>query len=125
MMNPNIPKTTVLYYINSSGENPVKKFIETLLERQQRKLTRVLKYIEEYGLIAAIPHIKKLTGTSFWEIRILGQDNIRVLYASVYAKSILLLHGFVKKSKITPRKEIEIALNRLTDWINYQKNLDK
>lgn len=118
-------KATVLYYITSSGENPVKKFIELLSERQQRKLTRVLSYIEEYGLITAIPHVKKLTGTPLWEIRILGQDNIRVLYASVHSESILLLHGFVKKAQATPRKEIETALNRLADWIDYQKSLDK
>lgn len=120
-------KIIVLYYITSSGENPVKKFIEFLAERQQKKLTRILSYIEEYGLVTAIPHVKKLTGTSLWEIRILGQDNIRVLYASVHFESILLLHGFIKKSQTTPRKEIETALtlNRLADWINYQKSLDK
>lgn len=118
-------KTTVLYYITSSGENPVKKFIEFLSERQQRKITRVLSYIEEYELITAIPHVKKLTGSPLWEIRILGQDNIRVLYASVHSGAILLLHGFVKKSQATSRKEIETALNRLADWIDYQKSLDK
>lgn len=118
-------KTIILYYTTSSGENPVKKFIEFLAERQQKKLTRILSYIEEYGLVTAIPHVKKLTGTSLWEIRILGQDNIRVLYASVHFESILLLHGFIKKSQNTPKKEIETALNRLADWINYQKSLDK
>lgn len=124
-MNPNMSKTTVLYYITSSGENPVKEFIEFLSERQQRKITRVLSYIEEYGLITAIPHVKKLTDSPLWEIRILGQDNIRVLYASVHSGSILLLHGFVKKSQATSRKEIETALNRLADWIDYQKSLDR
>lgn len=110
-------KITILYYITSSGENPTKKFIDSLAEKQQRKIARVLNYIHEYGLITAIPQIKKLAGTSLWEIRILGQDNIRVFYASVLKDSILLLHGFIKKSQQTPHKEIEIALNRLTDWV--------
>ncbi len=111
----------VYYYLTSTEENPVKKFIGSLAEKQQRKIARVFKYIEEYGLITAIPHIKKLTGTPLWEIRILGQDNIRVFYASVFSDSILLLHGFIKKSQQTPRKEIETALSRLKDWINNQK----
>lgn len=119
-----MPKTTIRYYITASGENPVKSFIESLTEKQQKKLTRVISYIEEYGLITAIPHVKKLKGTSLWEIRILGQDNMRVLYARVLADSILLLHGFVKKSQETPKREIKTALNRLADWESYQKSLD-
>lgn len=115
----------VTYYISDQGENPTKKFIESLTEKQQRKIIRVLTYIKEYGLTTAIPHIKKLTGSPLWEIRILGQDNIRVFYASVVSDSILLLHGFIKKSQQTPQKEISKALARLADWLAYQKNLDK
>ena len=120
-----MPKTTILYYTTSSGENPVKKFIESLNERQQKKVTRITSYIVEYGLTAAIPHVKKLTGTVLWEIRIVGQDNIRVFYASVTVGSIILLHGCIKKSQQTPTREIQTALNRLTDWVNYQKSLDR
>ena len=115
----------IIYYLTSSSENPVKKFIGSLSEKQQRKIARVLNYIEEYGLITAIPHVKKLTGTPLWEIRIVGQDNMRVFYARISSDSILLLHGFIKKSQITPRKEIETALNRLTDWVSYQRRLDR
>lgn len=117
-------KTSVIYYISSTRANPVKEFIDSLTEKQQRKLTRVISYIEEYGLTVVIPHVKKLTGTSLWEIRILGRDNIRVLYAGIDSNSILLLHGFIKKSQDTPRKEIETALNRLTDWVSSQKGID-
>lgn len=118
-------KIVIYYYTSFSGENPVKEFIDSLSERQQRKLARVLSNIEEYGLITAIPHIRKLTGTNLWEIRILGQDNIRVVYATVLADSILLLHGFIKKSQVTPKQEIETALRRLHEWLSDQKGIDK
>lgn len=111
-------RTTIYYYTTENGGNPSKKFIESLNVKQQRKITRILAYLEEYGLITAIPHVKKLTGTPLWEIRILGQDNIRIFYASVLTDSILILHGFIKKSEATPRKEIDISLNRLKDWGN-------
>lgn len=109
-------KTTIYYYLTASGEVPVKKFIESLIESQQRKIARVLSHIEEHGIVTAIPHIKKVTGTSLWEIRSLGQDNIRIFYASVFENSVVLLHGFIKKSQKTPTKELKIALNRLKDW---------
>lgn len=78
------------------------------------KAFRIVQYIKEYGLIAVIPHIKKLTGTPFWEIRILGEDSVRILYITRREKKILLLHAFVKKTNKTPSKEIEIALSRMT-----------
>lgn len=109
-------KTTIYYYTTQTGDNPPKRFIESLTAKQKRKIARILAYIEEYGLITAIPHVKRLTGTPLWEIRILGQDNIRVFYATVLSNSILILHGFIKKSRQTPKKEIETSLNRLKDW---------
>ena len=107
--------TKVIYYKTEDGENPVKEFIESLNEKQQRKIIRVLTYVEEYGLVIAIRHVKKLSGTPLWEIRILGVDNIRVLYAIYLSNSIVLLHGFIKKSQKTPPYAIQTALLRLKD----------
>ncbi len=61
-------------------------------------------------------HTKKLTGSPLWEIRILGQDNIRVIYAILVKDTVLLLHGFIKKSQKTPTREIEKALLRLKEY---------
>jgi len=108
----------VFYYTTAAGENPFNNFLDSLSERQQRKILRILTNIGTYGLTSAIPHIKKLTGTPLWEIRVLGQDNIRVFYAALVKDSILVLHGFSKKSQKTPSKEVEIAANRLKDWLD-------
>lgn len=108
--------TKIIYYITANDDNPTKKFIESLTEKQQRKVAHIFAHINEYGLIPAIPHVKKLTSTPLWEIRILGQDNIRIFYATIVSDSILLLHGFIKKSQKTPAREIQTALKRLADW---------
>lgn len=112
--------TKVIYYTTISGEDPTQEFINSLSVKQQRKISRIITYIQKYGLTTAISHVKKLTGTDLWEIRILGQDNVRVFYATVLSDTILLLHGFIKKSQSTPNKEIETALNRLKDWLSDQ-----
>lgn len=106
----------VVYFISSSGENPVSRFIDSLSKQQQVKILRVLKYLEEYGLQAIIPHVKKLTGTPFWEIRILGKDNIRIIYVVEVENVALLLHGFLKKMQKTPQKEIEICIKRYEEY---------
>ncbi len=111
-------KRKVIYYISPSGENPLKDFIDSLSKQQKAKIFRIFSYIELYGLSTILPHTKKLTGTPLWEIRILGQDNIRIIYISLEKDSILVLHGFIKKSQKTPARELNIALSRLKHQID-------
>lgn len=108
--------TKVIYYTTAKGENPVSDFLDSLKEKQQSKILRIIEAIETYGLTSVIPHLKKLSGTPFWEIRILGKDNIRVLYVLIENQDILLLHGFVKKTQKTPVGEINTVLKRFQDY---------
>ena len=107
-------KWRVVYYITSSGNNPVKQFLDSNLKAKV-KAFKIFSNIEEYGLLSVIPHIKKLTGTPLWEIRILGRDSVRILYVTRQEKQVLLLHAFIKKTNKTPPREINIALIRLKE----------
>jgi len=109
-------KTKIIYYTSIKGENPVSDFLDSLPLKQQAKILRILQYIKIYGISSILPHTRKLTGTPLWEIRILGKDNLRVLYVTPHQDIVLILHGFIKKKQKTPRKEIVIALGRLKDW---------
>ena len=107
----------IIYYTSPSGDNPVSDFLDTLESNSQSKLLRILHNIEEYGLDSIIPHIKKLSGTPFWEIRILGQDSIRVIYVVPAKFEVLVLHGFKKKTQKIPSKELETASKRYQEYI--------
>ncbi|MBI2039917.1 type II toxin-antitoxin system RelE/ParE family toxin [Candidatus Microgenomates bacterium] len=107
-------KWKVNYYILLSGNSPVKEFLDVNLKAKVKAL-RIFSNIEEYGLTSVTPHIKKLTGTPLWEIRILGEDSVRILYVTRQEKQVLLLHAFVKKTNKTPTKEINVALVRLKE----------
>ena len=110
------------YYISPSGDNPVKQFLDSLEKIQKAKVFRIFMYYEQYGISSIIPHTKKLSGTPFWEIRIRGKDNIRIPYLVNTEKSILVIHGFIKKTQKTPQKELYIAYQRYKEW---KKRLDK
>ena len=107
----------IIYYISTSGDNPVSDFLDTLEHSSQSKILRVLHNIQEYGLDSVIPHIRKLIGTPFWEIRILGKENIRVIYVVPVRFSVLVLHGFKKKTQKTPVKELETASKRYNEYV--------
>lgn len=106
----------VYYFVSPSGDNPVSDFLDSLSEQQQAKVLRLFHYIKLYGLSAVLPHVKKLSGTPLWEIRILGKDNIRIVYAVPLQSTVLVLHGFIKKTQKTPTKELQTALTRLAQW---------
>jgi len=113
--------TKFIYYTTSKGENPVKIFINSLQKQQKAKIFRIFQTIEVYGLSSILPHVKKLTGTPLWEIRILGKDNIRILYITFNQNATLLLNGFIKKTQKTPLREINIAVQRLEEYKTRQK----
>lgn len=106
----------IVYYISNSGDNPVKEFIDSLEEKQKIKVFHIFKLIIKFGINSIPQHIKKLIGTPLWEIRILGKDNIRILYIITRKETFLLLHGFIKKTQKTSIKEIYTAIRRFRQY---------
>jgi phage-related protein len=82
----------------------------------QARLIRVTELIRIFGLNALRePQVKHLTG-KLWEIRLSGRSGIgRVIYAAAIGQRVVLLRAFIKKTQTTPKREIEIALERLKE----------
>lgn len=106
----------VLLYSTQQGDKPVNEFIRSLELKAQTKVYNALELLKSYGVSVGSSHIKKLTGTELWELRILGSYSIRILYITITGKTFLLLHGFKKKKDKTPPKEIRIAEDRLAEF---------
>lgn len=111
-----IKKWQIDYYESSAGNKPVEAFISSLDVKVQDKVVRTLELLEEFGISLGRPHVKKLTGTPLWELRILGSDSIRIFYVAKELESFLLLHGFKKKTQKTEKKEIKAAIQRLQEY---------
>jgi len=110
--------TIIYYFVGKSGDNSVKKFIDSSESQTKKKIFKIFVFIERYGIQAVFKHTKKLTGTPLWEIRILGKNSTRIIYATIYKNDILLLNAFLKKSQETPKKEISLSIDRLQRWNN-------
>lgn len=109
----------IKFYASKSGSSPVIDFIESLELKPQTKIYNSIELLKEFGLHIELPHVKKITGTQLWELRILGSNSIRIIYVTIIDQTFLLLHGFRKKTQKTPHKEIKTALIRLNE---YKKN---
>ena len=63
-----------------------------------------------------MPLVRKMQ-TDLWEVRSkLNNGNIARTFFTVREAEMILLHGFLKKSRKTPQKEIELARTRKDQW---------
>ena len=91
----------------------VDKELNDLPADMRARFVRVSELIEAVGLErVGAPHIKHVTGL-LWEMRMKGRDGIsRALYVTARRKRVVVVRVFVKKTTKTPRREIELALQR-------------
>ena len=77
--------------------------------------------LEKHGTRAGIPFVKPL-GDGIWELRPLDD---RVLFFTYVNGKIILLSHFRKKTRKTPRREIEKAQRLREDYIRRNKDHEK
>ena len=73
---------------------------------------RLIELLAEFGPNLGMPNSRAI-GNGLFELRIHGREGIgRVMYCFLIGKRIVILHSFVKKTRSTPRHELEIARKR-------------
>jgi len=100
----------IIFFESQRGEKFVENFIKLLDAKIIAKVGNEIDLLERHGPVLGMPHAKKLT-RELHELRIRGKQEIRIIYCFIQ-NNIYLLHAFKKQTSKTPRKEIEIALNR-------------
>ncbi len=88
-------------------------------------VARFLRYAERmevYGPDLGMPHTCAV-GDGLFELRLKAAEGIaRVFYSTLVGRRIVMLHQFIKKTKKTPRKELEIARRRMKEVKNAEKS---
>ena len=92
-------------------DTQLEKFIHSLDESTIAKILRTIDLLEMFGHKLGLPHSKKVHARLF-ELRIRGKQEVRIFY-TFYADEAVLLHGFIKKSKRMPKKEMNLAIQKL------------
>ncbi len=68
------------------------------------------------------PLVRHLEG-KMWELREESRTNIyRLLYFFYTGRRIVVVHGFQKKTQKTPRRETDVALQRLDRFIKREES---
>ena len=102
----------VVFFRLDSGREPVRDWLKGL-DRESRKLIGQDIKTLQFGWPVGMPLARKLA-ENLWELRSKLPQGIARTFFTIYARKIVLLHGFVKKTQKTPPKELSVAKRRLT-----------
>ena len=113
-------------YEKSDGETPVLEFILGLNPKEQAKIYREIDLLEKFGNELHYPHIDSIKGKKYnglLELRVEFSSNIfRIFFFLHKGNKAILLHGIVKKKQKTPKRELDIAMDRMNDYLRRKKD---
>ena len=110
------------FYSSVDGKSELWEFLEDLKKRsltskdariQLKQIFLYFQLLRDHGTRLG-SNITKYIGDELWELR--PGDN-RIFYFFYRNDTFILLHQFRKKTRKTPRREIERAKAERDDWI--------
>lgn len=105
-------KVPARFYATDRGEEPVRTWLRGLDPEDRKTIGKDIQKVE-FGWPLGLPVCQALGG-GLWEVRsgISHGRTARVIFGFV-AGTMVLLHGFIKKTPRTPKQDRELALQRL------------
>jgi phage-related protein len=105
------PVLRVVFYRTEAGNEPVRSWLKSL-DRPDRKTLGEDVKTAQYGWPLGMPLIRKLE-PGLWEVRSRITSGIARMIFTVSEGTMVLVHGFVKKTQKTPPAELRTARKRL------------
>ena len=107
------PILVVAFYRTDAGNEPVREWLKSLSRENKRMIGEDIK-TAQFGWPLGMPLIRKLE-RGLWEVRSNTDHGIARVLFTVDGNTMILLHGFVKKSQKTPLTDLNTARRRLAD----------
>lgn len=110
-----MPNFKVYFFQTARGTLPVKEFMEAQNDEIYTKILRSIKLLGVGGPFLRPPYAKKID-RDLYELRIRGQEQVRIFYTKT-VEGYFLLHAFKKKTQKIPKRELKIAIDRMKELI--------
>jgi len=106
----------VIFFRTETGREPVREWLSNFDEEEGNIIDLDIRVVAEYWpQVLQTNLVKKMTGEEhLWEIRSrisAVKRTARILFP-LERQWMILLHGFIKKSRKTPRKDLRLARRR-------------
>ena len=111
-------KLHVVFFRTESGAEPVRKWLKSLTDLHKKAIGEDIKTIQ-FGWPLGMPLVEKIA-PGLWEVRSKVPDRITRILFAVDGQTMILLHGFIKKTRKIPQAELITARSRLRQYCEAQ-----
>ena len=114
---PTLKRLPAAFYATAGGSEPVRQWLLDLDDESRRTIGTDIATVE-FGWPVGMPLTRSL-GRGLHEIRsrISGGRIARVIFL-IHDNRLVLLHGFLKKAKETPKPDMDIARRRAREIVH-------
>ncbi len=114
----------VIFYEMTDGQKPIEDFLKALDVKMRAKVVLMMELLEKKGTELREPYSKAL-GDGIFELRCkLGSNVSRTLYFFFSGAKIIITNGFIKKTRKTPQRELELAKARRAEYVRRMQHED-
>ena len=107
-------KLNAIFYRSASGNEPAREWLKSLPRPERKLIGEDIAYVQFKWPIGK-PRVDHLHG-AVWEVRTSLSNRIARTLFAVDGSTMILLHGFIKKTQRTPASEISLAKRRFKEW---------
>jgi phage-related protein len=107
------PIPEVRFYRNRLGHEPVREWLKDLPKDERRVIGEDLKTVQ-FGWPLGMPLVRKMQA-GLWEVRVTIPLGIARVLFTTQGPVMVLLHGFIKKSRKTPAEDLDLAVRRMKE----------
>ena len=104
------PILAIRFYATDLGTEPVREWLKLLPAIDRKVIGDDMKTVQ-FGWPLGMPLVRSMGG-GIWEVRIRLENRIaRVLFV-LDGSTMVLLHGFIKKTQATSQSDLDLAKDR-------------
>lgn len=108
------PEVPVRFYRSDTGREPVREWLRELEEADRRAIGLDLMRVQ-FGWPIGMPLVRSLKD-DLWEVRSsLPSRRIARLVLCFHEETLIVLHGFIKKTQKTPADDLALAKRRMNE----------
>ncbi len=102
------------FFQTDLGAEPVRDWLRSITIDDRKAIGDDIRTVQ-IGWPLGMPLVRKLE-SDLWEIRSHVTDGIARVIFTMHGSTMILLHGFIKKSQKIPAGELAVAKNRLKQF---------
>jgi phage-related protein len=108
------PEVPVRFYRSETGREPAREWLQELEVADRRTIGLDLMRVQ-FGWPIGMPLVRSLKD-GLWEVRSsLPSQRIARLLLCFHQQTLIVLHGFIKKTQKTPPDDLALAKRRMNE----------